>query len=152
MKQELYLLSEDREYIAKRIDELEQEILNMGPEFHDALCQSSETWHDNAPFDAARDKQSVLAAEQQKLRRIIREATLVKEVSEKGRVQIGSFVELSDGSRYRIAGDWTHKAGKHDDGVTWISCRAPLAVSMIRRQVGDMVQVGRSELTIASCT
>ena len=152
MKQELYLLAEDREYIAQRIDELEQEILDMGPEFHDALYQSNETWHDNAPFDAARDKQSVLAAEQQKLRRILREATLIKKTSKKGTVQIGSYVELSDGSRYRVAGDWTHKAGKHADGVTWISCQAPLAVALISKKVGDLVRLGKTVLTITSCT
>lgn len=63
MQKELIILDEDKEWMRRRIAELEKQIRDLGTEFYDALNQSSETWHDNAPFDALRDRQSVLAAE-----------------------------------------------------------------------------------------
>ena len=72
MKQEFIILEEDKAWARQRIAWLEQAILDLGPEFHDVFNQSSETWHDNAPFDALRDRQSVLDAELQQLKRIMR--------------------------------------------------------------------------------
>lgn len=63
MAQELLILPEDLAYAVQRRHELERQIKALGPEFSDVFTQSSETWHDNAPFEAVRDKQSVLAAE-----------------------------------------------------------------------------------------
>ena len=63
MPHEVYLLPDDREYAEKRIRELEQMIQELGADFNDAFTQSSETWHDNSPFEAVRDKQSMYAAE-----------------------------------------------------------------------------------------
>ena len=62
MTKELVLLDEDREYARRRIAELQKEIQELGPEFYEVFNQSSETWHDNAPFDALRDRQSLLDA------------------------------------------------------------------------------------------
>lgn len=55
---ELIILDEDKKAARQRIAELEAEILSLGPEFYEVFNQSSETWHDNAPFDALRDRQS----------------------------------------------------------------------------------------------
>ena len=60
---EVYLLPEDRVAAEERIAELEGLIQDLGEDFRDAFTQSSETWHDNSPFEAVRDKQSMYAAE-----------------------------------------------------------------------------------------
>ena len=38
-----YILEEDKALARKRIEEIEREILEMGPAFHEALNQTSET-------------------------------------------------------------------------------------------------------------
>lgn len=139
MTKDVFLLPVDREYALKRIKELERQIQDMGPEFQDVFTQSSETWHDNAPFDALRDRQSVLAAELDELRTLIRHSTLTKPRAKKGTVGVGSIVSLENGKRYEIAGDWTHRAGVHDDGVTTVSCAAPLAQALLGNKVGDHI-------------
>ena len=48
----LRILDEDRELAEVRMAELERLIQELGPEFHVALTQSSESWHDSALFDA----------------------------------------------------------------------------------------------------
>ena len=60
MSHDIYLLPIDRAYAEARITVLEKEIQDLGPDFNDAFTQSSETWHDNSPFEAVRDKQSML--------------------------------------------------------------------------------------------
>ncbi len=148
MKREYYLLPEDRLYAEARISELEHMIQGLGPDFNDAFAQSSETWHDNSPFEAVRDKQAMYAAELHKLRTLIRESTLTPPKTKRGAAGVGSVVTLDNGSKYRIAGDWTHKAGSHDDGVIWMSREAPLAAAMLAKRVGEPVMLGRKEYRI----
>lgn len=83
-------MPEDRESAERRILALEDEIQQLGPEFNDAFTQSSETWHDNAPFEAVRDRQSVLAAELHQLRTYIRQSTLSRQ--RKNMVQLASAI------------------------------------------------------------
>lgn len=142
MTHEIYLLPEDREYAVARIQELETQIQDLGPEFQDVFTQSSETWHDNAPFDALRDKQSTIAAELDHLRKLVRQSTLVKPRKKRGAVGVGDVVTLDNGKRYRIAGDWTHKAGHHVDGTYWVSCHTPAAKALIGCKVGQEVAIG----------
>jgi transcription elongation GreA/GreB family factor len=139
MPHEVYLLPEDREYAEKRILELEQMIQDLGVDFNDAFTQSSETWHDNSPFEAVRDKQSMYAAELHQLRTLIRNSTLVPPRRKRGVINIGDRVTLDNGKHYRLAGDWTHKAGQHRDGVIWVSAGAPLAQQLCGKQVGEVV-------------
>lgn len=138
---EYYLLAEDREYAIARIRELETAIQDLGPEFQDVFTQSSETWHDNSPFDALRDRQSTLAAELDHLRKLIRHSTLAKPKKRRGTVGVGDIVTLDNGKRYRIAGDWTHKAGHHVDGTYWVSCHTPIARALLGHRVGEPVMV-----------
>jgi transcription elongation GreA/GreB family factor len=150
MTKELVLLDEDREYARRRIAELQKEIQELGPEFYEVFNQSSETWHDNAPFDALRDRQSLLDAELQKLRQILRDSLPGEPVKKSGKVGIGSAVELSDGRRYFIAGDWTFRAGQLYGDAIVVSCQAPLAKELLGRRVEASVLVGGREATVAA--
>lgn len=141
-----YLLPEDRVAAEQRIGELEQLIQDLGEDFRDAFTQSSETWHDNSPFEAVRDKQSMYAAELHQLRTIIRTSTLVAPKKKRGTIGVGNLVTLENGKQYKIAGDWTNRAGKHSDGARWISVHAPIAQAMIGKKPGEMVEFG----TVAS--
>ena len=150
MPQDVYLLPEDRDWAERRIVALTDEIQQLGPEFYDVFTQSSETWHDNAPFEAVRDRQSVLAAELHHLRTLIRHCTLMLPKKKRGTIGIGDTVILANGACYKIAGDWTHKAGHHSDGVTWVSRKTPVALAVLGKKLGDTVSFGQITTTIES--
>jgi transcription elongation GreA/GreB family factor len=149
MDKDLIILEDDKQWARQRIAQLDAEIQALGPEFYDVFNQSSETWHDNAPFDALRDRQSVLDAERQQLRSILRAGLPALPRQKRNAVGIGSTVVLS-GKVYFIAGDWTPFAGQIKDGRMIISCNAPLAKKLMNKKVGDKVTIGKKELQIDS--
>jgi transcription elongation GreA/GreB family factor len=143
MQKELVILDDDKIYARRRVEELEKEIQDLGPEFYEVFNQSSETWHDNAPFDALRDRQSVLAAELQNLRIVLRSSAISVPKLKKNTVGIGNVVTLENGKRYFIAGDWTPHAGQEKDGMLVVSAGTPLARAMIGKKPGDEITAGK---------
>lgn len=144
---ELFILEEDKLWAKNRIAELQQAILDLGPEFYDVFNQSSETWHDNAPFDALRDRQSVLDAELQQLKRILRQSAVGMPRVRKGAIGIGSVLTLEDGKgkqcTYRVVGDWTPRAGEVVDGQIIVSAQAPLVQDILGKKPGDNTPRGK---------
>lgn len=136
-----YILNEDKQWLEQRIAQLEKEIQDLGPDFFDVFNQSSETWHDNAPFDALRDKQSVLFAEYTQLRTIRRSSALSLPKPKKHTVNLGSVIQVKD-RRYKIAGTWTPHAGQPVSGVMVISAESPLAVACLGKTLGTVTPFG----------
>lgn len=143
MQKELLILDEDKAWARRRIAELDAEIQALGPEFYDVFNQSSETWHDNAPFDALRDRQSVLDAERYQLKGILRSSVPSIPTQPKGKIGIGTRVILDTGKSYFIAGDWTPHVGQTKDGAMVVSRNAPLAQKLLGRKIGDKVVIGK---------
>jgi transcription elongation GreA/GreB family factor len=150
MTKELVILDEDKAFARRRIADLEAEIRGLGPEFYEVFNQSSETWHDNAPFDALRDRQSLLDAELQKLRQVLRDSLPSVPPLKKGKVSIGNRVELENEKCYFIAGDWTPYAGQVRDGASVVSAQAPIAQALLGKKIGDATLVGRHTLKITA--
>lgn len=149
MTEHLYILDTDKAYARTRIAELEAEIQALGPEFYEVFNQSSETWHDNAPFDALRDRQSVMAAELDKLRTVLRQSAISIPRQKKGTVGIGSVVTTTNLATdkqvtYLIAGDWTPNAGNVLDGATIVSRKSPIGSVFLGKKAGDTVIFKRS--------
>lgn len=147
MARELFVLEEDKQWARQRIAELEQAILDLGPEFHDVFNQSSETYHDNAPFDALRDRQSVLDAELQNLRSVVRDSLPSVPKPKRGRIGIGSTVTVGDEKgkhcTYKIAGDWTHLAGALVSGQRIVSTATPVARELLGKKIGEKTRFGK---------
>ena len=138
-----YLLPNDRRGAEERIRELEALIQGLGEDFRDAFSQSSETWHDNSPFEAVRDKQAMYAAELHYLRTLIRTSTLEPPKKKRGTAGIGNTVILDNGARYMVAGDWTPSAGRcSKNGVWCVSRNAPAALAILGKRIGDTVRFG----------
>lgn len=148
MKKELVILDVDKTYAKERIAELQKQIQDLGPEFYEVFNQSSETWHDNAPFDALRDHQSLLDAELQRLRALLRDSAISVPKPRKGEVGIGSTVRLQNGKVYFIAGDWTPFAGEVKNNAIVVSRGAPLALQLVDKKVGAAVVVGKTSTVI----
>ena len=118
----------------------------LGPEFRDAFTQTSETWHDNAPFEIVRDRQSVLSAERQYLVGLLRRGAVSTPKQKRDVVGIGSVVTLRNKKgqlqRFKIAGDWTPHAGKIIDGVMIASRVAPIAQALLGEKRGTVTNFG----------
>lgn len=150
-----YILEEDKALARKRINEIEREILEMGPAFHEALNQTSETWHDNAPFDALREKQAVLAAELQTLKETLSKSAPTLPEREDGRIAIGSRVKLTHDAKkshhhYFVAGHWTFRLGESLDDHMIISCQSPLGSSLLGKTLGDSVTLPNKQQLIVA--
>lgn len=149
MTQELFILPEDLAYAVERRQELEAEIKGLGGEFGDVFTQSSETWHDNAPFEAVRDKQSVLAAELAHIKKIIHSCAVRLPKPKKGRVGYGSVVTLSNGKIYKVAGDWTPHAGHKVGDSIVVSSRSPIGKGLLGKTLQEPVQIGAHHVTVS---
>lgn len=130
------ILQEDLLILQSRIADLERQLFELGEEFAEAVSQSSETWHDNAPFDAARDKQSLLQAEILLLRASQQESTAYKRKRHK-RIQPGSRVVLENGMKLLIGGVWVGR--EEADGYRVVSSQTPIALALLDKKLGDEV-------------
>ena len=140
-QKEIYILDKDKQWLNTRINELEKQIQDLGPEFYDVFNQSSETWHDNAPFDALRDRQSVMFAEYSQLRITRQNAALQLPKKRKGVVNIGSSVIINSKS-YQIAGHWTPFAGQVVNEHVVVSMQSPLGETLLGKKVHDSTRFG----------
>jgi transcription elongation GreA/GreB family factor len=132
------ILLEDLALLDERVKILQEELFALGEEFGIAVNQSSETWHDNAPFDFARDKQSLIQQELLKLRAIRRES--LRYLPKKStKVQIGSKVTVQNGREIKlmIGGNWVGR--EVVDGYRLISCETPIAHILLGKKVGAEV-------------
>lgn len=153
MKADLLVLDCDKVAAQDRINEIEAEILSLGPEFYEAFTQTSETWHDNAPFEVVRDRQTLLAAERHRLKQMLNSCQLRIPKQPKNKVGIGSIVDTKNISnntttKYFIAGDWTSRAGEKDKGAIIVSRQSPIAKLMLSKKVGDEIIFNKSKIII----
>lgn len=145
-KDAFYILDADREWAWARIAEIEKAIEDLGPEFEEAFNQSSETWHDNAPFEAVRDKQTLLAAERFSLLQTINRASLDRPKSVKGKVGIGSVVAIKEGgkiTKFLIAGHWSPKVGEYVGGAMVTTCASPVGQALLGKAAGETAVVAK---------
>ncbi|MEI6228859.1 MAG: GreA/GreB family elongation factor [Candidatus Saccharibacteria bacterium] len=153
MKQDLLILESDKIAARQRIAEIDQEILDLGPRFYEVFNQTSETYHDNAPFEAVRDHQSLLSAERQKLKRILNNRAISMPKQKKNTVGIGSTVQVINNDTqkptdYFIAGDWSINTGKKIDGALVVSRKSPIATALIGKKIDDEVSFNGHKLSV----
>lgn len=128
MKEELYFLKEDLEALDAKIDELRSKLEETLKEGGESTRQSSETWHDNFPFEEAQRQFNLLAGQLQKSVDIRRKAILVDASESSDKVIIGTVVTIRD----ETSGEnKTFKIGSFivfsNDGGRTISYNSPLA-------------------------
>lgn len=126
------ILIEDYELLKTRLEEISKELKDLAIEFKEALNQSTETWHDNAPWDDAKLRERVLLTEQAQLNRIFREAEVTKPNNEDC---IGKRYKLEYAGQYKLiylAGDFTMRLGQKVDGHTIVTTSSPIAQQIIK--------------------
>jgi len=149
------ILEADRLMAYERIAELEQMIIDLGPEIEAALNQSSETYHDNAPFEVVRDRRSNLIANIRELRDILVHSTKQMPPKRAGVVSVDTSIEVQNGTtmqrhRYYLAGDWTLRTGTLHQGALVLSRKSPLGALLEGKKVGAALSFNGAILTILS--
>lgn len=149
----LLIMGSDKQYARQRMATLQKEIDALGSEFNDAFTQTSETWHDNAPFEIVRDRQAVLYAEHQGLKGILQSSLPSVPAQNKKTIGIGAYVEVVHKNRYQqyfVAGDWTPFAGKQlpGTGAVIISREAPIAKLFVGLGTGDSFTFNRKDYAV----
>ena len=134
------ILEEDFDLLNERIKVLEKQMFDLGEDFNEAVSQSSETWHDNAPFDAVRDRQSILNFELVKLRTVRKEAVKINPKPTK-QIQIGAKVVLRGPKiiKVMIGGHWIGRERVGEYAL--ISCESPIAIKLLGKKLGDRIEI-----------
>lgn len=141
------LLKEDYELLLERIESLEKQLFELGEEFNVAVNQSSETWHDNVPFDVVRDKQTILQHERRQLVAIRNSAKVARPSTGKKTVSIGDIVLVEGGNlKVLIAGVWSGR--REVNGARAISVNSDIAKLLLGKKNGQHVELPRHSGTI----
>jgi len=138
MKEEYYFLKQDLEALDARIQELRDKLEETLKERGESTRQSSETWHDNFPFEEAQRQFSLLAGQLQKLVDLRKKAKEADIPSDKNKVGIGSIVAIQNSATGEIK---TFKIGSFavfvETGEKTISYDSPLARIIMGAKVGE---------------
>ena len=138
MKDEIYFLKQDLEALDARIQELRDKLEETLKEGGESTRQSSETWHDNFPFEEAQRQFSLLAGQLQKLVDIRKKAKEVEISTDKNKVGIGSIVTIENSVTGKTK---TFKIGSFlilaDDSGKTISYDSPLARIIMGAMAGE---------------
>jgi transcription elongation GreA/GreB family factor len=143
------ILPEDLVILDSRIQALTRQNLDLAGDFREAVNQSSETWHDNAPFDAVRDQQSIIIAELDRLR-AIRRSVIVYRPKKSAKVAIGHKVVLHTASRdikLMIGGIWVGR--ETVDDYKLVSSAAPMAIAVLGSKVGSEIDIPSGRATVS---
>ena len=138
MKDEIYFLKEDLEALDARVKELRDKLEETLKEGGESTRQSSETWHDNFPFEEAQGQFGLLAGQLQKLVDIRKKAKEADFPSDKNKVGIGSIVTIKNSVTGKTK---TFKIGSFlvlaDDSGKTISYDSPLARIIMGAKSGE---------------
>ena len=96
MKRQPKFLPEDYNILLQKIAELEGKVSQAGQEMGAMTEQSSESYHDNAPYDIARQQFDNLAEELGQLIVVRNQAIVVDKPNSNKTVQIGHTVIIED--------------------------------------------------------
>ena len=123
--------------LERRMAILRGEDAQATQELADATHNGAETWHDNAAFDAAKDKKNIATLGLARLEALYRQAKIIEPPENPIKVDIGTRVAYLDedtGQEHAIclAGDaaWLMSGD-------WASVKAPLGSVLVGAKVGE---------------
>ena len=140
--------------IERRIAVLRSEDTQATQELADATNNGAETWHDNAAFDAAKDKKNIATLGLARLEALYKQAKIIEPPKDPKKVEIGTCVNYIDeetGQQHSIclAGDAAWLMSED-----WASVQAPLGKALHKAKVGDIKvfssPAGDKELTVTA--
>ncbi len=135
----VYLTQEGFDELKAELDEL---INVQRPENIEAIKEARALGDlsENADYDAAKNDQAVIEAKIKKIEKMLENVEIIKEKST-GKVGLGNTVEIiyvddKDKDVYKIVG-----SQEADPFMSKISNESPIALAIINKKVGDIVEV-----------
>lgn len=147
---ELVILPEDRMLLEARIVRLRESSSVLAQIVQEAIEQSSETTHDNAPYDAARHEKNIVGKQLHDFERILSSHAVISYPVDPTEVMPGTRVKIQNGVKEQsleVAGDYHER---HDREWIVLSRKTPLALQMLGRKVGDFIEYDGSIWTVSN--
>jgi len=129
----------DLDDLVKKRDVLAFLVKEAGLSVGEAANQSSETWHDNAPYDIAKQDLEQFARQHSELDEIVKHAVIVPTTNiSYDRVVMGTQVKYKN----KLGEIRSIKIGSHIPSIESgaISCAAPTAHILMNNEVGNVVK------------
>lgn len=123
----------------------------LGKRMGEAMQQSSETWHDNAPAEAIANDSKTLASSAEKTMEIINNSEIFEYVSEAETATLGSLVGVTYGDDSEVV--FLYLTGvirelpsnMHDEShysdIETVTISSPVGAAIFDKEVGDEVSV-----------
>ncbi len=141
------LLSDELECLKGKIHELEGIQKKHAKDMKEALDQSSETWHDNAPRDAILEAANITSNSLERLTRIVNDAVVSAIENDEFIIGLWTKFILDDGqgetTEFQITG--TQNFLEIENGLPYDS---PLGKIVYGKEFYDMVQFRGTDYTI----
>jgi len=127
----MQILQEDFNLIKLRLEEITKQLHLLADEFNIVLNQSSETWHDNAPWDDAKAREGLLLAEQEYLQKVLRTHSVCRVLDNS---PVGKNHKLKfNGKELKVhlAGDVSLRVGEEIDGHKIVTKLSPVGKAVL---------------------
>ncbi len=145
-----YFLPQDYKALKEKAEILEKESKKLGKQINITTTESSEGWHDNAPFDAVMNELGMLKEQLKEIGELIRKAKIIQPSKNKDKVSIGSLVKVvgQDNKEkwyqigsYRIIAKKEQKGKNSEKNPLIISYAGPVGQKLLNRKCGDKITV-----------
>jgi len=132
-----YFLEKDFAGLCERIEATEKELKKIGLELGESCKQSSETWHDNFPFEEGKKQQYMQLERLCGLIKIKNGATIIRPKQTTDTAEIGSLVTIEDKETQQKV---SYKIGSYmvfDSGENEISYESPIGKMLLGAKIGE---------------
>jgi transcription elongation GreA/GreB family factor len=143
-------LQKDFEALKAKAKQLEKESEKLGKKIRETTTESSESWHDNAPFDTVMQELGMLKKQLEEIGKLIRKAKIVQPSEDNNKVGIGNIVKVIDGESkerwyqigsYRIMAVKTQKGRNSEKNPLIISYTSPIGQKLLNKKQGEEIEV-----------
>lgn len=142
--EEKYITKEGLEKLKKELERLKkEERAKIANELKEAI--SFGDLSENAAYDEAKENQAFIEGKISELEKLVSSAKIIKKEDNKGWVQIGSFVTLTDGKteeRYEIVGE--EEANPIEKRLSF---KSPLGHALLNKPQGAQVEINTAKGT-----
>ena len=125
------ILKEDYELVVKRIRELEMNLRDLANVFRQTLTESSETWHDNSPWENAKAEEAVYLSELENLTNVLKTHKVVVDTNDS---LIGKNYKINfNGNDVKVflAGDFSMRSGQRINDHIIVTKDSPIGKRII---------------------
>ena len=130
-------LQEDFDCLKKEQEKLLERHKKIGQDLGEACDQSSETYHDNAPFDDAMHNAKLNEERLSEIGDILIKVKIVKEPQSFGKVKIGNIVKTIDEEGNKK----DYKIGSYIAGNNAVSYQSPLGDCLLNKRIGSVCKL-----------